>query len=102
MNAHFTYRVMSTLHMPAQGDPTAIAISPEGTFVAAGSADGRVLVWSLLSYELLCQTSPPFDERPTDTRITSMTWMPDGLLVFSRRNGLLGMLLVGKVRKRIS
>ena len=100
MNAHLTYRVASTLHMPLQGDPTAVAINPEGTLIAVGSTIGRVFVWCLLSYELLCQTSPPLNERSsTDARITNMTWMPNGLLVFSRRNGLMGMLLVGKVRK---
>ena len=100
MNAHLTYRVASTLHMPTQGDPAVVAINQEGTLIAVGSVDGRVLVWCLLSYELLCQTSPPHNERIlTDTHVTNMTWMSDGLLVFSRKNGLMGMLLIGKVNK---
>lgn len=103
MNSHLTYRVASTLHMPAQGDPTVVAINPEGTLIAIGSTDGRVFVWCLLSYELLCQTSPPLNEcGSTDTQVTNMTWMPNGLLVFSRSNGLMGMLLVGEVRKWVS
>lgn len=36
--------------MPAQGDPTVVAINPEGTLIAIGSTDGRVFVWCLLSY----------------------------------------------------
>ena len=93
------YGVASTLQMPTQGDPTVIAISPEGTLIAVGSADGHVFVWCLLSYELLCQTSPPSGECGlTGAQVTNMTWMPNGLLVFSRRNGLMGMLLIGKVR----
>ena len=76
-----------------------IAISPEGTLVAVGSTGGHVMVWCLLSYELLCQTSPPPDEYGlTGHWVTNMTWMPNGLLAFSRRNGLMGMLLIGKVR----
>ena len=99
MNAQLTYRVTSTLCMPTPGDPTTVAISPEGTLIAAGSIYGCVFVWNLFSHELLCQTSPPLDECDfLDARVTSMTWMPNGLLVFARENGLMGMLLVGKVR----
>ena len=100
MNTHLTYRIASTLHLPTQGDPTVVSISPEGTLIAVGGAYGHVHVWCLLSYELLCQTSPPSIEGGSmETRITNMTWMPNGLLVFSRRNGLMGMLLVGQVRE---
>ena len=100
MNTHLTYRATSTLCMPTPGDPTAVAISPEGTMIAAGSIYGSIFVWSLSSHELLCRTSPPLDECDVlDTRITSMTWMPNGLLVFARENGLMSLLLVGKVRK---
>ena len=99
MNVHPTYEVVSTLHLPTQGDPTVVAIDPEGSLIAVGTADGHVLVWCLLSYELLCQTSPPPNECGlTGTQVTNMTWMPNGLLAFARRNGLMGMLLVGKVR----
>ena len=99
MNTRPTYEVASTLQLPTQGDPTVIAINPEGTLIAVGGTDGHVLVWCLLSYELLCQTSPPPNECGlTGTQVTSMTWMPNRLLAFSRRNGLMGMLLVGEVR----
>ena len=99
MGAHLTYRIVSTLQTPTQGDPTVLSISLEGTFIAVGSADGHVFVWCLRTYKLVCQTSPPLDEYgATDTGVTNMTWMPNGLLVFSRENGLMGVLLVGKVR----
>jgi len=100
MNAHLAYRITSTLQLPAQGDPTVVSINPEGTLIAVGSVGGHVHVWCLSSYELLCQTSPPPEEGGSaDAQIGNMAWMPNGLLVFSRRNGILGMLLVGKVRK---
>ena len=99
MTTHLPYKIRSKLHLPAQGDPTAISISPEGTLIAVGSTDGHVRVWCLFSYDLLCQASPPLKEDSSaDVQIGNMTWMPNGLLVFSRRNGLMGMLLVGKVR----
>lgn len=99
MSAPLTYRVVSTLQTPTKGDLTALSISPEGRLIAAGSADGHVFVWCLHTFKLLCQTSPPPNERgATDADVTNMTWMPDGLLVFSRKNGLMSMLLVGKVR----
>src|ERR1700753_2441916 len=100
MNAQLTHRVTSTLCMPTPGDPTTVAISPEGNLIAAGSVYGSVFVWSLSSHELLCQTFPPLDEcNFLDARITSMNWMSNGLLVFARENGLMSLLLVGKVRK---
>ena len=99
MNTRLTYRIASKLRLPAQGEPTVISINPEGTLIAVGSTDGHVRVWCLFSYDLLCQASPPLKEGGSaDARIGNMTWMPNGLLVFSRRNGLMGMLLVGKVR----
>lgn len=102
MNAHPTYRTTSALQSPAQGDPTVVSINQEGTLIAVGGTDGRVHVWCLFSYELVCQTSPPLEEGGSaDAQIGNMAWMPNGLLVFSRRNGLMGMLLIGKVRKRV-
>jgi len=99
MSSHLTYRIASTLQIPTAGDPTVLSISLEGTFIAVGSADGHVFVWCLRTYKLLCQTSPPLDGYgATDTGVTNMTWMPNGLLVFSRKNGLMGILHVGKVR----
>lgn len=99
MSSHLTYKVASTLRLPNQGNPTVVSINPEGTSIAVGGADGTVLVWCLRSYELLCQAfPPPNDQCATDAYVTSMTWIPNGLLAFSRRNGLMGMLLVEKVR----
>ena len=99
MSAHLTYRVVSTLRTPTHGDPTVLSINPEGTFIAVGSTDGHLFVWCLRTSKLLCQTSPPLDEfESTDMGVTNATWMPNGLLVFSRRNGLMGILLVGRVR----
>lgn len=100
MGSHLTYEVVSTLRLPSQGNPTVVSINPEGTFIAVGCADGSVLVWRLRSYELLCQTSPPLNEQcAAEVYVTNMTWMSNGLLVFSRKNGLMSMLLIGKVRR---
>ena len=99
MSSRLTYKVISTLRLPTRGNPTAISISPEGAFIAVGSTDSSVLVWCLRSYELLCQASPPLhDQFAADAYVTNMIWMSNGLLAFSRKNGLMGMLLVEKVR----
>lgn len=100
MSSHLTYKVVSTLRLPTQEDPTVVSIDPEGTFIAAGSADGSVFVWRLRTYELLCQASPPPNGQClAGTCVTNMTWVSNGLLAFSRRNGLMGTLLVEKVRE---
>jgi WD40 repeat protein len=100
MTSHLIYRVTSALPMPTRGDPTVVSISPEGTFIAVGSADGHILVWCSRSYELFCQASPPVSEyESTGICVTCLTWMTNGLLAFSRENGLMSILLVGKVRK---
>ena len=100
MSSHLTYKVVSTLHLPIQEDPTVVSINPEGSFIAVGSADGSVFVWCLRTYELLCQASPPSNGHCTaGAYVTNMTWISNGLLAFSRRNGLMGTLLVEKVRE---
>ena len=100
MTSHLIYRATSTLPMPTRGDPTAVSISPEGSFIAVGSTDGHVFVWCSRTYELFCQASPPVGEdESTGSCVTNMTWMTNGLLAFSRENGLISILLVGKVRK---
>jgi len=99
MSSRLAYKVVSTLRLPTQGNPTVVSINPEGTFIAVGSADGSILIWCLRSYELLCQASPPPDDQcAADVCVTNVTWVSGGLLAFSRKNGLMGMLLVEKVR----
>ena len=100
MTSHLVYRVTSTLPIPTQGDPTTVSINPEGTFIAVGSADGHVIIWCSRSYELFCHTSPPVGEYDSvEACVVSMTWVTNELLAFSRRNGLMSILLVGKVRE---
>ena len=100
MSSRLTYEVVSTLRLPAQGNPTVVAINPGGTLIAVGGVDGSVLVWCLRSYELLCQASPPLhDQCAPGAYVTNIIWISNGLLAFSRENGLMGMLLVGKVRR---
>ena len=100
MTSHLVYRVKSALPMPIQGGPTVVSISPEGSFIAVGSADGHVFVLCARSCELFCQTSPPVGEDESrGACVINMTWMTNELLAFSRRNGLMSILLVGKVRK---
>jgi len=102
MDPHLVYRVTSTLPIPTQGIPTAASINPEGSFIAVGSADGHVIIWCSRSYELFCQTSPLVGEcGSTGARVVNMTWVTNELLAFSRRNGLMSVLLVGKVRESI-
>ena len=100
MSSHLTYKVVSTLRLPTQEDPTVVSINPEGTFIAAGGADGSVLVWRLRTYELICQALPSSNGQcVAGSYVTNMTWISNGLLAFSRRNGLMGTLLVEKVRE---
>ena len=100
MNSHLTYKVVSTFRLPTQAKPTVVSFNPEGTFIAAGSTDGSILVWDLRSHELLCQASPPLNDHcVADAYITNMTWVSNVLLAFSRKNGLMGMLLVEEVRE---
>ena len=73
-----------------------ISIDPDGSFVAAGGTGGHVFVWCLRSHKLLCHASPSPSERDT-ADVTSMIWLRGGMLFFGRKNGLLGMLRVGKV-----
>jgi len=99
MSSHLTYKVASSLRLPTQGNPTVISINPEGTFIAVGTTDGSILIWCLRSYELLCLASPPLDDHcAAGAYVTNVTWMTNGLLAFSRKNGLMGMLLIEKVR----
>lgn len=99
MTSDLTYRVKSTLTIPTRGDPTTVSISPDGTLVAVGCADGHVFVWCARSYELFFQASPPVGEgESTEACVVNMTWMSNELLAFSRKNGLVSILLVGKVR----
>ena len=99
MSSHLTYKVVSTLRLPTQGEPTVVSINPDGTLIAAGGDDGSILVWCLQTYELLFQASPPTNgQSVAGAYITNITWVSNGLLAFSRRNGLMGTLLVEKVR----
>ena len=100
MTSRLIYKMVSTLPMPSRGDPTVVSINPEGTFIAVGGADGHVLVWCSRSHELFCQVSPPVNEDILmGSHVTNMTWVTNGILAFSRKNGLMSVLFVGKVRK---
>ena len=100
MTSRLMYRIASTLPLPSRGDPTVVSINPEGTFIAVGSADGHVLIWCSRSHELFCQVSPPVnDDRSMGSDVTNMTWVTNRVLAFSRKNGLMSVLLVGKVGK---
>lgn len=103
MSSHLTYKIASTLRLPTRGTPTTLSINPEGTLVACGSADGSVLIWSLQSYELFCQAYPPLmnGNSAVNPHVTNMTWVSNGLLAFSRKNGLMSVMLVEKVNIRV-
>lgn len=101
MRERLTYRVVHTLPVPESVRPTAIAINPEGTLIAAGCANGGISIWCLNTCDLICQASPPGCAcGGCATAITSMMWLRGGALFFGRRNGLMGVIRVGKVRQR--
>lgn len=96
MKSHLTYRVVSSLPLPPNEIATTISIDPGGSFVAAGGTGGHVFVWCLRAHKLLCHASPSVGEQNTSD-VTSMVWLRSGMLFFGRKNGLLGVLRVGKV-----
>lgn len=96
MKPHLAYRVVSSLPLPPNEMVATISIDPGGSFVAAGGAGGHVFVWCLGTHKLLCRASPSSGERDT-ADVTSMIWLRGGMLFFGRKNGLLGMIRVGKV-----
>jgi len=98
MQEHLTYRVAHTFPIPTNSRPTALAINPEGTFLAAGCVSGDIFIWCLGTCDLVCRGSPPVCIcGKCIATITSVTWLEDGLLFFARCNGLMGVIRIGKV-----
>lgn len=98
MQEQLTYRVVRTFPVPTNTRPTALAINPEGMFIAVSCASGGVFIWCLKTYDLICQASPPGCVCGGCTAaITSMMWLGGGMLFFGRCNGLMGVIRIGKV-----
>ena len=103
MREHLTYRVAHTFPVPGNDRPTALAINPEGTFIAVSCASGSVFIWCLNTCDLVCQASPPGCAcGGCSTTVTSVMWLGDGMLFFGHCNGLIGVIRIGKVRQRLS
>ena len=96
MKSRLRYRVVSSLSTPFSEKVTALSIDPDGRFLAAGGSGGHVFVWCLRAHKLLCRAAPSGEHRATDSSVTTITWLRDGLLFFGRQNGLLGTLRIGK------
>jgi len=98
MQEHLAYRLAHTFPIPTNSHPTALAINPEGTFIAVGCVSGDIFIWCLSTRDLVCRGSPPTCIcGECAATITTMTWLEGGVLFSARCNGLMGVIRVGKV-----